>query len=160
MLCGSSGGPVNGRAVWNDISWVTQVSRSQVQKEGGPDAVLTICPGWLISTCIMWVIYGTLRVLGSSLSEGSQEPVGPVRRLAMTAVWSGQSEEFLPFNKRCEHRHDEKGRKKRPDSLAFVWPLALEKARHKLVREPKVETGRTYSTTWPPGPLVSWFFLS
>ena len=28
-------------------------------------------------------------MLGSSLSEGSQEPVGPVRRLAMTAVWSG-----------------------------------------------------------------------
>ena len=63
------------------------------------------------------------RVLGSSFSEGSQEPVGLVRRLAMIAVWSGHRvRNFLPYNKRCEGRHDEKGRKKGPDSLAFVWP--------------------------------------
>lgn len=45
-----------------------------------------------------------------------------------SVVWS-QSEEFLPFNKRCEGRHDEKGRKKGPDSLAFVWPLGTGKSK-------------------------------
>lgn len=98
------------------------------------------------------------RVLGSSFSEGSQEPVGPVRRLAMIAVWSGHRvRNFLPYNKRCEGRHDEKGRKKGPDSLAFVWPLGTGKSKTQTCREPTVETGRTYRTTWPPGPLAAWF---
>lgn len=71
-----------------------------------------------------------LRVLGSLFSEGSQEPVGPVRRLAMFAVWSGyRVRNFLPYNKRCEGQHDEKGRKKGPDLLAFVWPWGTGKSK-------------------------------
>lgn len=100
-------------------------------------------------------------MLGSSLSEGSQEPVGLVRRLAMTVVWSGHRvRNFFLSIKDVSIGMMRKEEKRGQIRLLLSGPWALEKARHKLVREPKVETGRTHSTTWPPGPLASWFFLS
>lgn len=102
-----------------------------------------------------------MRVLGSSLSEGSQEPVGPVRRLAMTAVWSGHRvRNFFLSIKDVRVGVMRKEGKRGQIRLLLSGTWALEKARHELVREPKVETGRTYRTTWPPGPLASWFCLS